>query len=261
MTGLHNQPYLEKRLREEVSRTDRTGLTFSVAVFRVAMRHEVNGGGIWRSPGARDLQKVGEFLQLAGRREMVVSYLDEGEFGAILPHMDLSVAEGTVRPWKAGIGAVLHADRRSGGAMPRITTSLCEYRGRRFHGGQEAILTLKRLVRWDGSRGARADAPDRPKNVGPAIDASEPEDVEAPIEASGPNGSERAEDVGPPIDASGAEAVGSPPDGQVSLPDVEIEDPLWKLQAVGAASSKSRSRARGRPWATKGRTGGANRKR
>jgi hypothetical protein len=65
--------------------------------------------------------------------------------------------------------------------------------------------------------------------------------------------------------------VGSAPEGQVyvpdvgiedAVPDVGIEDPLRKLQAVGAAaSSKSRSKAQGRPWATKGRTGGANQKR
>jgi capsular polysaccharide biosynthesis protein len=271
VTGLHNQPYLQKRLREEVSRTGRSGLAFSVAVLRVAMRHEANGGGIWRAPGARDLQKVGKLLQLAGRREMVVSYLDEGEFGAILPHMDPSAAEGTVRQWKAGIAAVLDADRRSGDAVPRITTSICEYRDRRFRGGREAILTLDRLVRGDGSRGARADAPDGPENVGPVIDASEPKVAGGPIDASGSNGSHRPEDAGLPTDASAPEAVGSAPEGQVSVPDVGIEDavpdvgiedPLRKLQAVGAAaSSKSRSKAQGRPWATKGRTGGANQKR
>lgn len=160
-TGLHSEGYLRKRLREEMSRADRTGRGFSLAAFRITMRHTVDGEP-WRAPGSRDLRRIGELLRLTVRREVVLAHLGDGEFGALLPDMGRSVADGLLARWEAGVVAILDGHDDGINAVPHLSKGVCQYRDRRFVGDREAMLAVQRLSDQEAttSGGARAHVAD-----------------------------------------------------------------------------------------------------
>jgi capsular polysaccharide biosynthesis protein/GGDEF domain-containing protein len=142
-TGLHNEGYLRKRLGEEMSRADRTGRAFVLAAFRVTMRHTVEGE--WRTPGDRDLRRIGGLLQLTVPEEVVLAHLGNGEFGALLPDIDGPVADRMVARWEGGLLAALYALEDGADSIPHLTKGLCAYREQRFVGDREAKLTAQSL--------------------------------------------------------------------------------------------------------------------
>jgi capsular polysaccharide biosynthesis protein/GGDEF domain-containing protein len=143
-TGVHNEWYLRKRLREEMSRADRTGRAFVLAALRVTMRH-TGDGEPWRAPRDRDLRRIGELLQLTVPQDVVLAHLGSGEFGAILLDIDGPMADRMLARWEEGLLAVLYALGDGVGAVPHVTTSLCRYRDQRFVGDREARLTALSL--------------------------------------------------------------------------------------------------------------------
>jgi capsular polysaccharide biosynthesis protein/GGDEF domain-containing protein len=151
-TGLHNEWYLRKRLREEMRRADRTRRAFVLAALHVTMRHPGDGEP-WRAPRDHDLRAIGELLQLTVPEDVVLAHLGSGEFGAILLDMDGPAADGTVTRWEEGIRAVLAPLGDRAGTVPNVARSLCRYHDKRFVGDREARLTALSL----SERGASTD--------------------------------------------------------------------------------------------------------
>jgi capsular polysaccharide biosynthesis protein/GGDEF domain-containing protein len=186
-TGLYNEGYLRKRLREEMSRADRTGRAFSVVAFRVTMRHRVDGEP-WRAPATRDLRRIGELLRLTLRDEAVLAHLGDGEFGALLPETGRAAADGLLARWETGVIAVLDGHDEGANAVPHLTRGVCQYRDRRFVGDREALLAVERMSDREttgearSAAGSGAAATEEPPNgSGPAANGPA-----SPIEGSTP---------------------------------------------------------------------------
>ncbi len=202
-TGLHNEGYLRRRLGEEMSRADRTGRAFVLAAFRVTMRHSVDGER-WRTPGDRDLRRIGELLQLTVPEEVVLAHLGNGEFGAILL-VDLPVADRMVARWEGGLLAVLNALGDGADAIPHLTKGLCAYRDQRFVGDREAKLTAQSLSDRGSSPHEATTAievhpaaPDQSGNgARPAAEAEDSSDHGTVLHAKSAPGPEPGGDRGP----------------------------------------------------------------
>ena len=144
-TGLHTVSYFRSRLREEVSRADRAGGTFSLGSFAVALGAGP-GAETWRTPTDRELGRIGEVLPLTVRKDVVIAHLGDGAFGAILPDDDQSTAEETFQRWEAAVGAILEGFIADPDVVSGFSHATAQYRDGTFDGDREAVRIARKMV-------------------------------------------------------------------------------------------------------------------
>jgi capsular polysaccharide biosynthesis protein/GGDEF domain-containing protein len=226
-TGLYNETYLRTRVREEMSRADRTGRSFSLAAFLVAIQQA--GDEPWRPPSDLDLQRIGELLPLTVREEVVIAHLGDGEFGALLPDMERPAADRTLARWEAGVSAVLDGHHQTSEFTPGFAEGVSQYRDQAFDGDREAIRLARRLTDREAPTVVRA----RPR-VSPGPPPTAPHEP-------------RSKDNGSRADATGEPAVPI--------------DPATSAVGPGRPIAPARQGGNQRSKASKGKPRAANRRR
>jgi GGDEF domain-containing protein len=183
-TGLHNEPYLRRRLREETSRAQRTGSAFDVVTMTVRRRYG-DDDSLETSPIVSDLRKVARALESVVPDDAVLAHLRGGLFAAIVPD-GLGSGPGLLETWRSVVRIRLNTTSHPATSW-RISTGSCTYAGDAFTGDASALEVVEQLSApraserqdvtvADGDLAATADAAN---GKGTAETAAEPPSVEA----------------------------------------------------------------------------------
>jgi diguanylate cyclase (GGDEF)-like protein/putative nucleotidyltransferase with HDIG domain len=92
IAGLHNQRYFEQRLQEEVSRSSRYRLQFSLLLLRMD-EFEACTIRLGQKAGNKIIATLGQLIQETIRNTDIGCCCDENEFAIIMPHTDCNGAQ------------------------------------------------------------------------------------------------------------------------------------------------------------------------
>ena len=137
-TGLHNELYLQERLRQEAERARRTGHGFSLVTLRVAVASTEDGASA-SSPSRRDLRRIADALRASVLPEAVVAYLGGSMFAAILPDVPSEEAEELLQAWESVAAVALGRMGEGRVSRVRIWTAACHFRDGGFTGDGDAL--------------------------------------------------------------------------------------------------------------------------
>ncbi len=147
--GLGLDSLLRVRLRQEMTRTDRSGQPFTVGLLKIS-QGDRNGSDEPDEPDhvptPGDVRRVEELLRLAVPDRAVVSYLGAGDFGAILPGTPRHEAVELLGRLTEGISSLLERDGSGQATVSLWTGGACEYADGRFVGDSTTTGAIKRLM-------------------------------------------------------------------------------------------------------------------
>ncbi len=146
--GLGLDSLLRVRLRQEMTRTDRSGQPFTVGLLKASLGNAHESGepdDPDHVPTSGDVRHVEELLRLAVPDRVVVSYLGGGDFGAIMPGTPRREAVELLGRLTDGISSLLERDG-AGAATLSLWAGACEYADGRFVGDSTTTGAIKRLM-------------------------------------------------------------------------------------------------------------------
>jgi len=166
--GLVAMPELRQRLREEMSRSDRTGRAFSMVTLSLGLRtpEQDSPSDAWRALNDDELARVGHLLRLTARDEDVLGLLDDGVMVGMLPDSLEGEAEDRLDGWERDVAALFDGVNDGASNLDqrtvRFAAGTCLYRANGFAGDREAVRVATQVA----GRGASATSGPTPEKRG-----------------------------------------------------------------------------------------------